>query len=236
MNHARPTARTGSEDRIGGPRTDGNALVASLLLVTALAATTSALLNTTVEASEIGTHEADRYEARRAGRSVNRMAARHVWTTYSANVPVNEDVSLLGARAGFSNQGLAPQPDGGPYASTDLLPRLGLARNGRGERVLGDIEVVSVDAYRVDLARATRLVVTTTTRVSHAALATSRVATEITTEVFTVEPSPWDGLDYALLANNINCIMCHTTVDDARRMYAGDGIDVAGSAGRAKVG
>ncbi|MEL6905249.1 MAG: hypothetical protein AAFP22_07580, partial [Planctomycetota bacterium] len=85
-------------------------------------------------------------------------------------------------------------------------------------------------------ARATRLVVTTTTRVSHAALATSRVATKITTEVFTVEPSPWDGLDYAMLANNINCIMCHTTVDDARRIYDSGGLAAEGAYQRARVG
>jgi cytochrome c551/c552 len=35
-------------------------------------------------------------------------------------------------------------------------------------------------------------------------------------------PRKFDGFDYAVLANNINCIFCHTQVDSVDRVYNTD--------------
>ena len=41
-------------------------------------------------------------------------------------------------------------------------------------------------------------------------------------QVYTVEPADFDGFDFAVLANNINCIFCHTNVDNVERIYGTD--------------
>ena len=55
------------------------------------------------------------------------------------------------------------------------------------------------------------------------------------TRVWAIEPPPWDGLDFALLANNVNCIMCHTEVDSAQRVYNQDP-SLYGTFDRTRVG
>ena len=37
--------------------------------------------------------------------------------------------------------------------------------------------------------------------------------------VYTIEPAPFEGFDYGVLANNVNCIFCHTVVDTTERYY-----------------
>ncbi|MEM6675647.1 MAG: hypothetical protein AAF726_22540, partial [Planctomycetota bacterium] len=41
-------------------------------------------------------------------------------------------------------------------------------------------------------------------------------------ETFTIAPPEWNGLDFALLANNVNCLLCHTTIDNVDRVYNQD--------------
>ncbi len=54
-------------------------------------------------------------------------------------------------------------------------------------------------------------------------------------EVYVIRPAQWEGLDFALLANNINCVMCHTSVDDANRFYNADAA-LYGTFDRVKLG
>lgn len=41
-------------------------------------------------------------------------------------------------------------------------------------------------------------------------------------EAFVIQAGEWDGMEYALLSNNINCVMCHTDIDNAERFYNQD--------------
>jgi hypothetical protein len=40
--------------------------------------------------------------------------------------------------------------------------------------------------------------------------------------VYTIEPSIFDGFDYGILTNNVNCVFCHTVVDSVDRFYNTD--------------
>ncbi|WP_145195927.1 hypothetical protein [Planctomycetes bacterium Poly30] len=194
----------------------------------------AAFLGLAVNASEGNMSRADRFGTTRAGRSVNKLLAENLWSSYQRNLG-GADPSVASLRAYLDAQGFPHSPGPDP-ARVEVLGRLGLAQDAAGHRVFGNVQIDSVLVHRVDEARATRLIVTTLPRTrrgierSHADVATQE------TDVFALEPARWDGLDYTLLANNINCIMCHTHVDDARRIYAGTAMLDAGEFQRARVG
>ena len=41
-------------------------------------------------------------------------------------------------------------------------------------------------------------------------------------QVYTIEPEEFGGFDYGILANNVNCVFCHTKVDSVDRFFNGD--------------
>jgi len=53
--------------------------------------------------------------------------------------------------------------------------------------------------------------------------------------VWTIQPADFDGFEFAILANNVNCIFCHSRVDDAERYYNEDP-GLYGTFDRVKVG
>lgn len=163
------------------------------------------------------------------------MTASAIWSDYTASL-LGAPPSLPSLRAHLQNRGLVNQTGVGTPIRNEFVDSIALGRNDSGELALGTSEVESVRVHRVDLPRSTQLVITTETLERRGYQDASSHVTDAVTEVFSLEPAPWDGLDFALLANNIDCIMCHTEVDDVRRFYGGDGLDPAGAASRAKVG
>lgn len=213
----------------------GNALLTALLLLVLVSTGLAALLSTAVQASEAPRDRADRFEVKRAGHSANKLAAQSVFSAYQATL-AGEEASLGDMRASLTAMGYTDQSAAAVPVRTEIVDRLGLGANSDGEIVLGDIEIESVLLHRMDRARATHLVVTTTTMARRGWEGASTNVRDSVTDVFTLEPARWDGLDFAILANNINCIMCHTNVDDARRVYDGAGIAAGGQYSRARVG
>jgi len=53
--------------------------------------------------------------------------------------------------------------------------------------------------------------------------------------VYTVEPQAFDGFDYGILANNVNCVFCHANIDSVDRYYNLDP-NLHGSFDRVKIG
>lgn len=51
---------------------------------------------------------------------------------------------------------------------------------------------------------------------------------------YTVAGAPFRGFEFAILANNINCIMCHATIDNVDRVYNSD-TSLVGTFARVKV-
>ena len=188
-----------------------------------------------MHASEAPRDRGNRFEVKRAGNSANKLAAQTIFTAYQATL-AGAEPSLGDLRAGLTAQGFADQSAAAVPARTEIVGRLGLGTNRDGEIVLGDIEIESVLVHRMDRARETHLVITTTTMARRGWEGASSNVRDSVTDVFTLEPARWDGLDFAILANNINCIMCHTNVDDARRVYDGAGIAAGGEFTRARVG
>ena len=209
----------------------GNVLFASILLLALVATMLAGLLDSTVDTSTVAVQRVDRFEGKRAAGSANRLAAQTLWSGYESTIPAGAAVRVTDLRDYLTALGLDNQA-GGPPAPIEYMDALGLPQNADGERVLGDAVVDSVRIHREDDARQTMLFVTATAQTSK----NGDDLTETFTDVFSLEAPQWDGLDFALLANNINCIMCHTHVDDARRVYPGGDLVDEDGVRRARIG
>lgn len=209
----------------------GNALFTALIMLAVLATLLSGMLTNTVDTSVSTIKRVDRFESKRAAGSVNRLTAQTLWAGYQSTLvggatPRTIDLRAYLAGIGIDNMaGIVPTP-------IEVVDQLGLPQNGDGAYVLGDARIDSVRVHREDDTRETMLFVTSITSTG----SNRSETTEAMTDVFSLEAPQWEGLDFALLANNINCIMCHTTVDDARRVYPGGDLADAGGIVRARIG
>ena len=201
--------------------------VVMLAMVSTLLA---AFLGSAADDSRVSSTRTGRFEIKRAASSINRLAAQFAWGSYTATLG-GQDTNLLGLRAHLDNMALVDQAGLVPM-QLDVTNDLGLPLNANGDLALGETTIESVNMYREDSGRIVSLYVTSVITTTDG----SRPLTHTMTDVFSIEAPEWEGLDFALLANNINCIMCHTTVDDVERVYAAGGSDALAGAGRARVG
>ncbi|MEM9801198.1 MAG: hypothetical protein AAGA20_12805 [Planctomycetota bacterium] len=223
--------------RSGRVRTSrsGNALAVGLLLLILVTAGVGALLTVSVSASDGVSARVDRFEVKRAATSSNRLAAQEIWSGYMRTLG-GAPTTLIDVRNHLNGIGLLAQDPAAP-TRTEYVDTLGFTPDGPSRFLLGDTEIESVLVHRVDDPRRTRLEVTTVAVARRGADDEDTDVVVTATDVFALEPPRWEGLDYTLLANNINCIMCHTTVDDTRRIYPGSpGFRGAPDFDRARVG
>jgi Tfp pilus assembly protein PilX len=103
---------------------------------------------------------------------------------------------------------------------TAFLDNLGLTDSAKlmlaADVNLGNQQVIdSVTVLRTDQIGATMLTVTSTGR-------STNYGSRTITSVLQVEGEAFKGFEFAILANNVNCIMCHATIDNAARVYNTD--------------
>ena len=227
-----------NESNLPTPRfssSQGSALAPALMMLLIVTTGAAAFLKTTVAGSERNLDRTDRFEARRSGTSVNRLAAQSVWGGYMRNIG-GEEASMTGLRTYLDAQGILDQSQAQTVIQSERIDEIELPKNKAGEYILGTTEILSVHLHRIDLPRETQIVVVTEARERRGFATASTNAVETVTEVFSLEPALWDGLGFALLANNINCIMCHATVDDVRRTFTSAGFADAGIAEGVRAG
>ncbi|MFT5734405.1 MAG: hypothetical protein ACJAZN_003079 [Planctomycetota bacterium] len=208
----------------------GSSLVTVLILLAVLTTLMAAFLNTAADGSRAASTRSGRFEIKRSANSINRLTAQSIWVSY-AQIMGGADTTLLTLRNHLDGLGLLNQAGQVP-APVDYTNLIGLSRNGAGELILGDTTIGSVSVHREDEGRVISLFVTSLTTTTEG----QRALTHTVTDVFSIEAPSWQGLDFALLANNINCIMCHTNVDDVERVYSMGGAAGPAGPGRARVG
>ncbi len=207
-------------------------MLSSLLMLSVVAALLAGLLETSLDTSTSAIRRVDRFGSKRTASSVNRLAAQSFWSGYEATLPEGRDPRVSELRAYLTARGITDQATAATIVPMEVSDQLGLAQDTLGRWVLGTSVVDSVRVHREDQARATLLYVTSTA----IAQVGGDEITQTLTDVFSMTAPEWEGLDFTLLANNINCIMCHTKVDDARRVYgSGDLADYDGAI-RARIG
>jgi len=206
------------------------AFVAALVVLTVMGA---ALLQTTTWAAHRTNDHTQRAEARHAAEAAACLAIEQLWSGFEA-VLGGANPTTAAFRAYTTTEGLVDQAGIVPPARMDRRGGLGLELLPDGTPAFGATALEELWVHREDMGSAVRIHVTATTALRIGGVARDDAGVSVT-RVWTIEPPRWDGLDYALLANNVNCIMCHTEVDSAQRVFNRDASRL-GTFDRARVG
>lgn len=166
-----------------------------------------------------------------AATSAAQVAAQEVW---------NEYVRWNGGEAGgletfrdylASDAATLALPPGAQGAAFGEAVDVRSLINPELDGEFGDLVLELATARRRDTSSTTDIEVTVGVATSTAPLA--RRAT--IRQSFTVGGEEYAGFEYALLTNNVNCIMCHARFDNANRYFNGDLAEL-GSFDRIKIG
>ncbi len=224
-----PSSRRGSRD--------GIALLPTMLVVSGLAIFAMALLTTVLNGKRTTTHQNDDYKLSSAVESVAILAAEELWSGYlaaqggAAGSIGSFRTHLLALGIEDSGPGDPPSKDEG----FDLLPLLDLPETGDGQLRFNDVNIDSLRIVRRDDVDSVQLFLTASASTSRGQGIVNPVLNRAVQQVYTIEPEEFAGFDYAILANNVNCIFCHASVDSVDRWYNTDPDDF-GTFERVKVG
>lgn len=214
----------------------GIALVPAILVVSGLAIFSVALLTAALSGSRTVVHQGEDYQVSSAVESVAALAAESLWSSYvAAQGGAAGDIDSF--RQHLVTQGIEDAGAGGlPSAEEgkDLLAGLGLAEEN-GHTRFNDVILDAVRVVRRDVGDATQLFLTVSASTSRGEGLVNPALNRAVQQVYTIEPADFPGFEYALLANNVNCIFCHARVDNAERWWNTDE-DKLGTFARVKVG
>lgn len=203
------------------PRRQGSALLATMLLVAALAMLLLSMLATGLSGRRAVAGQDDDLRLTGVVESAGNLAAEHLWAGYlRSQGGASGDIASF--RRYLDGQGY---PDAGPGeppppdAGTDVLDQIGLPVGAEGASELARTRVESLRVFRRDEGEATRLFVSAVADSSRGDDPERSLPSRAVQVAYTVEPAPFSGFDYGILSKNINCVFCHTVVDSAKRAY-----------------
>lgn len=205
-------------------RKRGSAMISALILLSALTMFGLSMLSASVGGSKVVTTQSDDHRLTSAVESVGALAAQDVWAGY-VRAQGGAAGNIESLRTYLDSIGLDPDTNAGAPAAgagSEWLTRLSIPTDAAGASVFDGVTIDGVRVLRRDETDATRLYVTVqaTTRRGQG-LATPAFARSVQL-VYTVEPAPFEGFDYGILANNVNCVFCHTVIDSAERVWSQD--------------
>lgn len=222
--------------RISSTSRRGIALVPAILIVAGLAVFTMLLMTAVVSGKKTTVHQSEDYQVTSTVESVALLAAEGLWSNY-----IDSQGGAAGDIASFrtflTNTGIAnDQGTGMPAADEglELTGFLDLPLDGT-QATFNDANVDAVRLVRRDVGDATQLYLTVSASTKRGEGLVNPVLNRAVQSVYTVEPAEFPGFEYALLANNVNCVFCHTRIDSAERWWNTD-LAALGSFERVKVG
>ena len=197
-------------------------MIVVVTAVAALGVLVMAMFSSTVDTTRWTSTEHDLQRASVAAEGATTLAASRLWSDFEAFLG-GQSPRIGDFQAFLDNRGIADSETNASVTPTDLRDVIGLPENADGDVHLDGVEIEQLAVERFDALDSTRLVMTATATARLGSRAgESRDVTDRVQQAFVVEPPDWEGLNYALLANNINCLMCHTQVDNAARFYNKD--------------
>ncbi len=204
------------------PKRRGSALLASVTLLTVLGVMTIILLQGVVDSTKSTTHTVSKTRAEAASSSVIALAADQIWSGFERELDATGQESQPWVFHNYLDSiGLLDEAAAADPTGLDLMPLINLPAGAEGTELDG-VLVNSVRVVRSDDWNSTRLSIEADVAVTSGQGANARMVSSNHGAVFIVEPPNFDGLNFALLANNVNCILCHTTIDDAERFFNTD--------------
>ena len=224
-------------------RQRGIAIVPVMLIVSGLAIFTMALVTATLSGNRSLKAQAEDYHLASSVESTAILAMDGIWSGFLEHVAAgaNREQTIAEFRAYMNLRGIFDQADAfdedddgvvelvpGANDGTDLLALLSLpVRNGSLQ--FNDVNIDAARIVRVDLpgvagipSDVTQLFITVSASTTHGDGLVNPIMNRAVQQVYTVEPDDFDGFEFAMLANNVNCIFCHTNVDTVDRFYNRD--------------
>lgn len=198
-------------------RRRGSALFAVVPLMILVMSLMIAFVGTSVDNSRANVEYNSSFRANAAAQNAASLAIAQIWANFeTSGTPGNQ---LWAFRQHLNTVGLADQSDSSLPTRTSILGDVGIPRDVDGRLTVDGIEIERIDVHRIDDFEATQIVIEVDA-VSRRGVDDADVASRASVqEIFSVAPPAWDGLQYAMLANNINCLLCHTDIDNAERYY-----------------
>ncbi len=149
------------------------------------------------------------------------LAANRIWTDFEAFAGPN-GMHPWNFRTYMEGLGITDQAGVTMPAAQSFLAAANLSQDGEGHYPMSGGYITDIGIVRVDSLDSTRI--TISARASMNPVNTpGRDNNQATVQqTFEVTRPDWQGMDYALLANNVNCILCHAEIDDAERFYNQD--------------
>jgi hypothetical protein len=221
-------------------RRRGSALVATLVVVSSLALFGMALLTTTVGGARTINHQTDEFALSSTVDSVALLSMEDVWADYISGEG-GAPGSIYGFRSYLDTMGVPDLGPGGPPDAEDgfdLMPEAALPTimdEGEARAVFNGTFVDAIQLVRRDIGDSTQLYVTVSASTRRGRELTNPIINRAVQQVYTIEPEDFEGFDYAILANNVNCIFCHSQIDTVEHFYNEDPA-LQGTFDRAKVG
>ncbi len=214
----------------------GTTFVAVLVALVAIAGFSTLCLSTTTAAVKRTEEEARDRRLEMAATSAASLVAGSIWNSFMATSGGKAGtLSAFRTYLDSSNNALGmPLRDATSTTadvSIDGLSVSGLPRDSKNTTRLGGIAVTNASLVRRDASAETNLEITVTARSGDLASTSARTVRQ----TFTVGGGLFAGLGYALLSNNVNCIMCHARLDRTDRYYNVDS-NLYGTYDRIRVG
>ncbi|MEM8711849.1 MAG: hypothetical protein AAGG01_12925, partial [Planctomycetota bacterium] len=205
-----------------GPTTQerGSALLGVIPLAILMMSLMMAFVGISVDTSRGNLADMTTFRTDVAAQGVASLAIAEIWGDF-ADVD-RGSADLWEFQAHMAAMGLKDQSKAAAPEKSNYLSRVDLPKNARDAFELDGVEITRLEVFRMDQWDSTQIVVEVDAVSRRGAEGSSGEHRSSLQEIFTVAPPPWEGLNFALLANNINCLTCHTTIDNADRFYNQD--------------
>ncbi len=219
-----PSLHTENESAVEEPvhGNSGFAIITALITVVILSATIiAAVTQFTSHSSQVEKRGED-YELESAVESATNFAMHELWSMYRRTVSAGtyED-SVDGFQRYLDSIGATDQSTATTPVGYNLGSRVGLDFDSDGDLELAGVDIEEIQLMRRDTAGGTELDLTVSVGGRDRRVASNAAGWMRTIETtFVIEPETWGGLNFVLLANNVNCALCHTTIDSTDRVYA----------------
>ena len=202
-------------------RQAGVALIAVLIVILCTSVLAVSLLSASTDDSRQLNQRSDMNRLDRAAESVVALAAETLWGGFLAQAG-EQPGSLPAFQQYLSQLGIEALPmesDPSVAGGTDVSGIVHFASDSQGAPALDGAEVDEVSVVRLDEIGSTTLFITGSVMGRRGNAAGKTILPRAVQQVFVTESGDWEGTNYALLANNVNCIMCHANIDSAQRFY-----------------
>lgn len=213
-----------STSRNGRRNRRGLALIPALIVTSMVAMMGLAMLMANLSGARVVNFQNDEYTLTSAVESVGILATERLWTDYLAdqNGAAGDIASFRSFLddAGILDSGAGGAP--GADEGVDLLEEAGIPGAAQQDAEFDDVNVNALRVLRRDEGEATRLYVTVSASTNRGQGIVNPVLNRAIQMVYTVEPEQYEGFEYGVLANNVNCIFCHTQIDSVERYYNTD--------------